>query len=482
MPNLFNDIGENKHTRGECPVDKTPTAYLTFSSSTPDITLTPAWAPFVIKTCPLCLASSAEHDFHSLTVRQSGTNSLSELIRSPYSGLRKDFARSVGLRLCLAKKYFAELSDVEIKTLLDSREPEVSKNIAGFIRSIAPALPEDNTLKIVEHLKTTLVSGKDPSPFLEKLSGAADSGNIAQETPAARLIAMGADLGVLTQAALYGPLIASFDDKLIARLTGTGSSTAAAYAEIIMLQLHLDRFSIYLHLISQKDRLRSLVDENNRMYEDPDFLEEAVEQYIRTELSQKSQKGYILLALGRNYFRTAFFLINHRSLPFAKHSEARLPELLEKAICFLELSLLTEQYPEFDNNEKIMMLHKRFRVVVPYFFGEFGVRYLLCCLHNELGKLRKEEAGIASEGAGECGKAIVRHWTHIHSKFKIFDFGQMNDPDAVKILIPRMIAFVSQCFHPISKEKLEKALAGNKEKLYARYCDEAEALRIQQYS
>ena len=57
----------------------------------------------------------------------------------------------------------------------------------------------------------------------------------------------------------------------------------------------------------------------------------------------------------------------------------------------------------------------------------------------------------------------------------------MNDPEAVKILIPRMITFVSQCFHPISKEKLERLLPVIK-KTSARYCDEAEALRIQQYS
>ena len=214
------------------------------------------------------------------------------------------------------------MSDAEIKTLLD-REPEVQKHCRLHTVN-SPALPEDNTLKIVEHLKTTLVSAKT-QPFLEKLSGAADSGNIAQETPAARLIAMGADLGVLTQAALYGPLIASFDDKLIARLTGTGSSTAAAYAEIIMLQLHLDRFSIYLHLISQKDRLRSLVDEHNRMYEDPDFLEEAVEQYKNRAVS-KSQKG-IYCSLWAGLFQNSFFLINHRSpLQSIRKPAARIAE------------------------------------------------------------------------------------------------------------------------------------------------------------
>lgn len=444
-----------------------------------DIALLSRWYYYGINVCPTCLAGSAESDF---TVGQEKDDSIRQLTLSPYSRMKADLVDLLPARLALAKYFVHALCPDSRHEFIVSRIQHLTDATCESIRLVLPNINEQALKVLVRQCITMLSQGHDIGPLIAKITAAVSvHGNMPANHPVACLLKTGGKLSEIIQAAIYGALISGLDDSSLPGMTSNDPAACDPYIRLAQLHLDLDRFSIYAHYIARRGTLEKTIVQERSRWREPEAVIDLVEGHVREIFADgkkmRMQAGYDLLLLGRNYYKAANLVIRRlRNVHATEDDYARTAlELAEKAVYYLELSLLAEKYPEFEPGENVQHLNRKHRVAVPFIFGEFGVRHMLCFLYNMLVELAS--AGCAIKYSfEEIGNCISAHWWTIHVKFRELKFGCFQDPMPAQILIPRTVAFASICMQPGTKQYMQNIIQRNSGDLYTRYLTEAENL------
>lgn len=446
---------------GACPIDGAKTRWIRVADSDPDHSLLSGAFPFVVQVCPACLTAASDHTFLS-----GGTQGIGAVLRSPHSNMRRLFARSLGVRLRLVKDHWAAMSREEREQLLGSRAGALSETISAFLSEAVPGLDEKGASALVNHFLVLFAENPDPGDMFSQFTMRTRySETVKKESPAARLIREGADINDVCQSLLFGTLVSGFTVETLAGFESDRRKNVQGWFKLSMLHLELDRIANCLMFIGQKAVAATGLAEELES-RDPWRLVRSVEQTMEQEYNRKTQSGYFCLALGRNYHKEYMLC---RSMRGSAAQAAELEHFMLKAIKFFELSLRSEKYPAFEAGDSPPSLHEKARVRVPYLFGEFGVRHALCCLYNDLGRMRALSENRDERAIREISHRITELWTANHGKFKELDFGSAKDPLPVQWIIPRMISFCSSCFDENAGQELKKMVLNNRERLYGRY-------------
>ncbi len=362
--------------------------------------------------------------------------------------------------------------------MVEDRRPILEQCLRNLVRKGLPKPSADTVATLVQHGVHLLTL----RPGLDELAGklvkhAGFASRFARNTPLGALLAEGAEPSAATQAGVYGALISAFDAEGLACLAEPPASRQETALALACLHQELVRLTLYARQYVVNPALRQQINETGCL-EDPERLVCVVESHMQANVSKRNQDGYDCLNLGLSYYRGAmarWCLLNLREAPVEERLRELTPEIW-KAIMFLELSLLSEQYPRFMKSDKITGLHTRGRIKVPFFLGEFGIRHILCFLYNELGKMRLEAGEEPEKGVIDLVGEIKEHWLAVHEQFCQIEFGGPRDPLPVQLLIPRLIAFATACYHKDTSDMLKQTVLDNRTRLYGRYMAEGLAL------
>lgn len=462
--------------KGECPLDRGRADYLKFKDQDLDLGLLARTYPLGIRVCPRCLLACSESDF--LTgVRLPGSDTITGTLNSKLNSLAGDFAAWLPARLGLAMAFLESLSLDEFHALVDRRRPLIERNLQSFLAVSFRSLPPAAAGALVKHLIQMMRAKLDPIELIGKLVGRYHvPAEPPDHDPLGRLVAAGASPGMAVQTLLYGPLVAGFDADTLALFGPDAGFSNGLLVKLALFHLELERLTILMTYVNGKSRLRAELREKGAPA-DPVRFREAVETRIQAEHTAdqagRAQRGYHYLNMGRSHYKSARLCLDLLQAD-STADPARTLDHLDRAWGYLELSLVAEQYPEFEAQERPQSLSQKGRAKVPFFFGEFGVRLMLCWLYNDLGRLAA--TGIRTSRPVEAlAQELCAHWVKMHGKFREVEFGGFDDPKAAKLLIPRMMAMPAFCFHPQAADALRKLIAANLERLYGRYQADAAA-------
>lgn len=480
MPDFFSrSVSKADYSveQGECPFDQGKVEYLKFKDQDVDIGLLASSFPFGVRVCSRCLVASSESDF--LTgVHLSGSDSITGILNSRHNSLAHDLAAWLPMRLEMAMSFLGSLSQAEYESLVDLRKHLIEENLLSFLRSFFHGLHGGNAATLVKHLTQMMFARLDPIELIGRLmSNYRMPAEFREYEPATKMIEAGADPSVTMALRLYGSLVAGLDSSAMNALEPGGGLSQELAAKLILFHLDLERLVIFMAYVNGKPRVRAKLREQGLFAGATGFMN-AVEAHIQSEHTAeqagRAQHGYHYLNMGRSHYKSGCLC-----LELMRHAPSVMPDIqaralhhLDRAWAYLELSLIAERYPEFEPQERPQSLAQKGRVKVPFFFGEFGVRLLLCRVYNELGYLAKAGA-LTTKSADTLANDLGSHWLKMHGKFREVEFGGFDDPKAAVMLIPRMMAMPDYCFHPKAAEAMRKLIAANQERLYSRYNKEA---------
>lgn len=466
--------------KGQCPFDLARVHYLKLREKELDISLLGRAYPLSIRVCPFCLLASSENDFLS-GIHIPDTGTMTGALNSRLNSLAGDLALWLPLRLKLAMTFLESLNNKEFLALVDRRRSQIEQNLQLFLTTSFRNLQTDAIEALIKHLIQMARAKLDPLELIGKLMANYHAPeNIPDNDPVAHMVAHSANPTIAAMALLYGPLVAGFDADLVELFRSENVFTDTLFTKLALFHLDLERLVILMAYANSKPRLRSELNKND-LTADPTRFIATIESHIQSEHSAekagRAQRGYHYLNMGRSHYKSARLCLDLHGGQQPGKPDVLTHALfhMDRAWAYLELSLIAEKYPEFEPQERPLSLNQKGRAKVPFFFGEFGVRLMLCWIYNEMGRLAA--SGIATSKTGEAlAEEIYIHWVKIHGKLRELDFGGFDDPKAVELLIPRLMVMAKHCFHSQIAETLRKLIATNQERLYSRYNAEVRKL------
>lgn len=447
---------------GKCPVDGSRAEYVLFSDDSLDARLVPNWYPFSVRVCSSCLTASSESDFLN-TAAHPVSSSLTESLKDSYGNraLKKELMIFLPLKLQMARDFMIKSDKSALEAIAEEKEQAIASNMGCFLKKIFPKMPEANASRLAGHFASLVRECKDSSDAVQQILRNAEYRKPANH-PEDGIMSMhscGASLGDIAKAAMIGPMISSPSEKQLDEFYKTGQN--AFLERQALLHLAFERLSIYSRLFHQHHGLKKDIGDVLAS-EKMSAIEEAVLFKIENNLSNKEQQSYNFLNLGRNFYKTYLLAKKLQGRFSPSYVGEDLRTLGDNALYFLELSLLTEPYPELISDETIASVSKKGNVKVPFPFGEFGIKHMLCCLYDAMGD---EE---------NAKKLLLKHWRENHHKFKSLDFGRISDPDAISKLIPRVIAMAGQYNDKGMAESLKRIIHDKEDGVpYAMYLQKA---------
>mgnify|MGYP003604780994 CR=1 FL=1 len=470
-----------KTVSGLCPVDQSAIGTLSLADRELDIALLSRWFYYGIHVCPLCLAGSSESDF---SFGPGQHDSIRQLTLSPYSRMKTDFTELLPARLTLAKRFLHDLSPGARAGFMAARMPHLESSIVGLIRLVLPNIGSQALDILAKQCVSLLSQNKDIGLLTGKITTVLNvREHLPENHPVSCLLKIGGNLNEIVQAAVYGALISGIDQSCLSAMTSPDPATSDPWLRMAQLHLELDRFSIYTHYIARHGALEKIIAQQPAGRDEPKTIVDLVEDHVKEAFAEgnvlRMQAGYDLFLLGRNYYK-AFNLASRRlkhTFPSPDDYARTITPLAAKAIYFLELSLVAEKYPELEleQDEALLHLNKKNNITVPFLFGEFGVRHMLCLLYDAMSDIGTAGHPI-EHSLEELGNSIRTHWGKNHVKFKALDFGRFNDPMPAQVLIPRTIAFASVCSQPGTRQYMLNIIQRSSGDLYTRYVTGAESL------
>ena len=481
---LFNSVVEPENysiENGACAFDRGPTTYLKIKEQNLDLGLLSCLFPLGVRVCPRCLLASSESDFLS-GILLPGTDSINGALNYKHSSLANDLAVCLPLRLGLMFAFIESLDDAEFRVLIELRKPKLNEILHSFFSVSFHGLPSEAGTALAKHLIQLVSARRDPESLVSKLVERYQAPPDPDEHDfMAHMVKAGANPLQAVFAIIYGTLVSGFDAEMLELFGSKDSRQEWLMAKLALFHLEQERLTILTAYVNAKQRLKLELQREDAFRDYVHFVE-VVESKIQAAHSEEqaglAQRGYHYLNMGRSCYKSARLLLDMAKAAMAHEQRQlfmdRAVSCFEKAWGYLELSLVAEKYPEFEAQERPQSLCQKGRIKVPFFFGEFGVRLMLCWLYNELAKMA--DAGKRTSKTSEAfAKEMCVHWLKIQGKFREVEFGGFDDPKAAKMLIPRMMAWPAFCFNKQAADMMRKLIAANQERLYGRYEDDARA-------
>lgn len=459
--------------QGNCPVDGAALEFVVFDESSVGLGLLSESFPYMTRICPHCLSASNDKDFFDQSAAP-----YSESPSGEAQAIRQERIHLLPARLAVVKQALSKLAPEALELLIEDRREALEASLQTLIARAVPNPSDDTVATLVQHGLNLLLKNAGLDDLVDKLvqhSGFAS--RIAQDSVLNTLLCQGADPSQAAQAGVYGVLLSVFDERGLARLAEPPIMRQETALAMSLLHQNLVCMTVYSRQLSinpaAKKQVKAPLSEA-----DPARVAEIVEECLQAAVTKHAQQGYDCLYLGMSYYRSAmteWCLLNMQESS-AEQRVKELSPIIWKAIIFLELTVLSENYPQFTRSDKIQAINIKGRIKVPFVYAEFGVRHILCFLYNELGKMRKEAGVEPDMDVLDLPAEIKAHWLAVHERFCQIEFGGPKDPKAVQTLVPRLIAFATTCFHKDTADLLKQTVLDNRGRLYGRYMAEGLAL------
>lgn len=463
--------------KGICPVDGASMSFVVFDEKSIGLGLLSESFPYMTRMCTCCLSASNDNDFFS-TARRACVSEAGDGSEDEENAIKQAHVYMLPVRLAAVRRTLDRISSEALALLVEDRRTVLESALDYLIRRGVPTPSPDTVATLVQYGLNLLAKNDGLDDLVGKLvNHPGFVSRLGQDSGLGALVRAGADPSMAAQASIYGALLSVFDTEGLVRLAEPPALRQETALLVALLHQELVRLTVCARPLGTDDGMRAAI-LSSACETDPDRLVGLVEEHLQAEVTKRTQGGYDCLSLGLSYYRSVMItwcLLNLREAAVDERLRALTPTIW-KAILFLELSLLAERYPQFTRTERIVGLNVKGRLKVPFLYGEFGVRHILCFLYNELGKLRQEAGEVMDLDVVDLAAEIKGHWLAVNERFCEIEFGGCRNPKTVQVLVPRLIAFATTCFHKDTADLLKQTVLDNRARFYGRYMAEGLAL------